>query len=79
MAIAPKVLEALESLPEDKQAEAIDFIEFLAQRESGKRVEPVEDSGLVGLWADLNIDFKDEYLDEIRREMWQGFPREDLV
>lgn len=34
---------------------------------------------LYGLWADLNIEITAEDIDEIRREMWGNFPREDIV
>lgn len=37
---------------------------------------PKED--LYGLWADMNITISDEDIEDIRREMWQNFPREDL-
>jgi hypothetical protein len=33
---------------------------------------------LYGLWADLNVDISEEDIDEIRREMWRNFPREDI-
>lgn len=31
-----------------------------------------------GLWADLNIDISANEIDEVRREMWGNFPREDI-
>lgn len=34
---------------------------------------------LEGLWADLGVDVSDEDIAEARREMWGGFPREDIV
>lgn len=33
---------------------------------------------LYGLWADLKVDVSAEDIDEIRREMWGNFPREDI-
>lgn len=33
---------------------------------------------LYGLWADLDVDISAEDIDEIRREMWRNFPREDI-
>ena len=33
---------------------------------------------LEGLWADLDVDISDEDIDSARRDMWGGFPREDL-
>ena len=33
---------------------------------------------LYGLWANRGIDITEEDIDEIRREMWGNFPREDI-
>ena len=33
---------------------------------------------LHGLWADLNVDVSEEDIQEMRREMWGNFPREDI-
>jgi hypothetical protein len=33
---------------------------------------------LYGLWADLHVDISEDDIDEIRREMWSNFPREDI-
>jgi hypothetical protein len=34
---------------------------------------------LKGLWADRNIDLDEQDLRDLRQEMWQNFPREDLL
>jgi hypothetical protein len=34
---------------------------------------------LKGLWADHNIDLDEQDLRDLRQEMWQNFPREDLL
>jgi hypothetical protein len=34
---------------------------------------------LYGLWADLGIDITEDDIDDIRREMWGNFPREDIA
>jgi hypothetical protein len=34
---------------------------------------------LYGLWANVGIDVSEGDIDEIRREMWSNFPREDIV
>jgi hypothetical protein len=33
---------------------------------------------LYGLWEDLEVDISEDDIDEIRREMWGNFPREDI-
>lgn len=34
---------------------------------------------LRGLWKDLRPSISAEDIDEVRREMWKNFPREDIV
>jgi hypothetical protein len=33
---------------------------------------------LKGLWADLGVEISPEDIAEVRREMWGGFPRQDV-
>jgi hypothetical protein len=40
---------------------------------------PSPKQSLYGLWADLGIDISEEDIDQIRREMWGNFPREDIA
>jgi len=40
---------------------------------------PKPKRSLYGLWADQGIDISEEDIDEIRREMWSNFPREDIL
>jgi hypothetical protein len=74
MGIAQRVLEKLQELPPEKQQEVLDFTEFLAQRVPEKA--PRRD--LYGLLADLGVHVTDEDIDEIRKEMWSNFPRDDF-
>lgn len=34
---------------------------------------------LRGLWKDLHPSISDKDIDDVRREMWKDFPREDIV
>jgi Protein of unknown function (DUF2281) len=68
------LLETVRALPPEKQQELLDFAEFLAHRSSVKQPR----HSIKGLCADLNIDIRSETIDEARREMWGGFPREDI-
>jgi hypothetical protein len=34
---------------------------------------------LYGSWADLNFDISAEEIDDVRREIWANFPREDIL
>jgi hypothetical protein len=40
-------------------------------------VEKADPPPLRGLWAGFSVDITDD-LDDIRREMWSDFPREDV-
>jgi hypothetical protein len=46
--------------------------------EESEQVQEKPES-LYGLWQRLNFDVTKEDIAEIRQEMWQNFPREDIV
>lgn len=71
---ADLIADKIRSLPADKIGEVDDFVEFLRQR----AVQRQPGESLHGLWADLDIDITAEDIAEVRREMWGGFPREDI-
>ena len=74
MSIHEEVLGKLRALPPDKQQEVLDFVEFL-----GRRGSPVQaKQRLRGLCADLGVHLSAEEIDDARRGMWAGFPREDV-
>ena len=72
LSIEEAVIEKLRALPADKQLEVLDFAEFLRQKSLSKR--PYK--SLRGLWADMGFTVTAEDIAEIRREMWQNFPRQ---
>lgn len=72
MSMEKSVLEKLLKLPVDKQKEVLDFVESLERQARRPR------RSLKGLWADLAVQISDEDFEEARREMWGGFPREDV-
>jgi hypothetical protein len=74
MSIEKSVLEKLLKLPEDKQKEVLALVESL-EKKAGKRHSR---RSLRGLWADLGVDISTEDIAEVGREMWGGFPREDV-
>lgn len=70
MTIEESILEAIRSLPIDKQREVLDHARQLRiQRGSGPRKNGR------GLWADLNVCLSAEDIDTARREMWKSLPR----
>jgi hypothetical protein len=74
MSIEKSVLEKLLKLPVEKQKEVLDFVESLERVVEQRRSR----RNLKGLWADLEVDISAEDIAEARREMWGGFPREDV-
>jgi hypothetical protein len=74
MSIEKSVLEKLLKLPVDKQKEVLDFVESLEK----KAVHHRSRRNPKGLWADLGVSISPEDIAEARREMWSGFPREDV-
>ena len=50
------------------------FVESLEKKAGHRRCR----RSLKGLWADLEVDISPEDIAEARREMWGGFPREDV-
>ena len=74
MSIEKSVLEKLHNLPAEKQREVLDFVESLEKKAGQHRAR----RSLKGLWADLGVNISPEDIAEARREMWGGFPREDV-
>lgn len=66
------VVESLRALPTDKQQEVLDFVQFLHQRTIASHPR----RGVKGLWTGTTI--TDSDIAAVRREMWSGFPREDV-
>jgi len=74
MAIDLLILDKVRSLPPERQQEVVDFIEFLDRKTSAPR----QATRLKGLCADLGIHITADEIDEVRRGVWQNFPREDV-
>jgi len=75
MTLEQAILDAVRSLPADKQQEVWNHVMQL-QGEYRSSRKPRK-SGR-GLWADLNIDVTAEEIDQLRREIWKNFPRDDF-
>jgi hypothetical protein len=75
MTLEQSILEAVRSLPPDKQQEVLEH----AKRLQAEGVAPRPRKSMHGLWADLGISsLSAEEIDEARREAWKGFPRDDI-
>lgn len=66
------LLETVRSLPPEKQQEVLDFAEFLRQKTTSKQPR----RSLKDLWADFDIQIREEDIAQARQEMWGNFPRE---
>jgi len=70
------VQRALAALPPEKQAEVLDFIEFLAQRQPGVAIREkrpaLRDEAFVGMWADRE-DMRDSsaWVRQLREKEWE--------
>jgi hypothetical protein len=72
--IQQSVLGKLSELSPDKQAEVLDFVEFLHQ----KAITKLPRQSLKGLWSTLKTDVNEEDISTARQEMWGNFPRGDF-
>ena len=73
MNIEQSLLEALRTLPIHKQQELLDHAKRLSLESTRTPRRSLE-----GLWADQGISISEEDIDELRREMWKNFPRDDF-
>jgi hypothetical protein len=73
MTLEESILEAVRSLPPEKQRELLDHAQRLqADSQTGNTFRTVK-----GLWADLDISLSREDLDEVRREIWKNFRHDE--
>lgn len=72
MSTVDLIAERARGLPAETQQEILDFVEFLRSRAPQRG--PLR--SMCGLWR--GFDVAPEDIDEVRREMWSTFPREDI-
>jgi len=73
MGLADQLLKELQDMPVQQQQEVLDFVGFLKTR---KRCGVLYDP--FGLLRGLSPDLTCEDIDRVRKEIWAGFPREDV-
>ena len=71
MSIEQAILEAVRTLPAEKQQEVLSHVTRL--REEAAPQKPFK--SVKGLWADLGISLSAEDIEENQSEMWKNFPR----
>ena len=74
MTLEQSILEAVRSLPPEKQKELLAHATRLREEASPRK--PFK--SVKGLWADLGISLSAQEIDEARREIWKNFPRDDF-
>ena len=74
MSLEQAILDAVRALPADKQQELLSHASRLHKESAKKR--PFK--SMKGLWADLGVSLSSSEIDANRREMWEGFPRDDI-
>lgn len=65
------------TLPLEQQHAALQYIESLAAQQQTSN-EPPKRQSMLGAFAYMGLDVTSEDIDEVRREMWRNFPREDI-
>ena len=74
MSVEQAILDAVRSLPFDKQQEILSHATRLRDEAAAKK--PFR--SIKGILAGRGISVSAEDIDEARREMWKNFPREDI-
>ena len=70
-----KITAKAAALSADQQQAALKYIESL-EREAAKRA-PHQHESLMGVFAHMKLNVTAEDIEEVRREMWRNFPREE--
>ncbi|MFN7934536.1 MAG: hypothetical protein U0R19_14490 [Bryobacteraceae bacterium] len=74
MSIEQAILEAVRSLPIEKQQEILGHATRL--RDEARPKQPFQ--SVKGILGGRGISISAEDIDQARREMWKNFPREDV-
>lgn len=74
MSLEQAILEAVHALPPEKQREILDY----ASRLRAETAKKPPFRSIEGLWAGLGVSLSADEIDETQREMWSGFPRNDI-
>ncbi len=74
MSVEQAILDAVRSLPFDKQQEILSH----AMRLRDEAAPKTPFRSIKGILARRGISISAEDIDEVRREMWKNFPREDI-
>ena len=74
MSLEQSILEAVRTLPAEKQREILSYAARL--RDEAVKRKPFK--SVKGLWADLGVSLSADEIARNQREMWKTFPRGDI-
>lgn len=74
MTVVENIIERVEKLSVERQRELLNYAEYLEYKEKSNGGKPRK--SLEGMWKGVDISAED--IDEVRKEMWGNFPRDDF-
>jgi len=74
MTIEDAILEKVRALSPEQQAELLAVADSMSKQTQPK--PPLRSPE--GLWANFDFSISEEDIQELRREMWKNFPRDDI-
>ena len=83
MTVIEAIADKSARLPDFRQQEVLDFVEFVSPR-SGNAISASTDQkvmgrrSILGRLANTGRSISEEEIAQARREMWSSFPREEL-
>ncbi len=78
MSIVEEITVKSNSLPFELQREVLDFVEFIVHKNhSETKAKRPSFRSVRGILKHRNFENLEQNLAEVRREMWQNFPREE--
>lgn len=78
MDLVKEITVKTNALPFELQREVLDFVEFIAHKnQSAAETKQTPFRSVRGILKHRNLENLEQNLSEVRREMWQNFPREE--
>jgi len=74
MSLEKAILDVVRQLPADQQQVILDHATELRDHAAPRQRR----KSIKGLWADLGVSLSAEEIEANQREMWGGFPRQDV-
>lgn len=72
-----EVSEKTAALPQELQREVLHFVEFMLQKTQPTTPKKPPFRSVRGIFANSGVKITEDDIADVRREMWNGFPREE--